>query len=79
MCMFDSLRLFEEARNYLMLRSAREAASSKGYEMPQLNIIGGFISPVHNAYGKKGLIDAHHRVNMAHAGIHRCFVTKHAS
>lgn len=65
----NSLRLFEEARNYLMLRSDEEAAKSgHGYNMPQLNIVGGFISPVHNAYGKKGLIDARHRVNMAHAG-----------
>jgi hypothetical protein len=63
-----SLRLFEEARNYLMLRNAKEALSND-YVMPHLNIVGGFISPVHNAYGKKSLIEPHHRLNMALAGI----------
>lgn len=34
------LRLFEEARNYLMIASK------------QLDVVGGLISPVHDAYGK---------------------------
>jgi nicotinamide mononucleotide adenylyltransferase len=46
------MQLFETNRDYLMLGN------------PQLNIIGGIISPVHDLYGKKSLVDQEHRVRM---------------
>ena len=46
------LLLFESARNHLMFSS------------PQLDIVGGLISPVHDAYGKPSLVPAAHRVEM---------------
>lgn len=49
------LQLFEMNRDYLM-KSERA-----------LNIIGGIISPVHDAYGKKSLVPYHHRLNMVAA------------
>ncbi len=30
------------------------------------DVLGGYMSPVSNMYGKKGLVDVHHRVNMCH-------------
>eukprot|EP01119_Soliformovum_irregulare_P008731 TRINITY_DN21836_c0_g1_i1.p1 TRINITY_DN21836_c0_g1~~TRINITY_DN21836_c0_g1_i1.p1 ORF type:complete len:258 (+),score=47.46 TRINITY_DN21836_c0_g1_i1:21-794(+) len=47
---FMHLRMFELARDY---------ASYHG-----LNLLGGFISPVTDAYQKKGLVSAEHRVKM---------------
>jgi len=44
--------MFELARDYF-------AAHMKQHEL-----IGGYLSPVADAYGKKGLVAAHHRVNM---------------
>ncbi|KAL1495093.1 hypothetical protein ABEB36_010564 [Hypothenemus hampei] len=45
------LRMFEIARDHL-------------HRMGQYDVIGGVISPVHDAYGKKELISATHRLNM---------------
>lgn len=28
------------------------------------NVVGGLVSPVHDAYGKKDLVAAHHRYNI---------------
>jgi len=44
------LRLLEDARDQLI---------ASGY-----HVAGGFLSPVHGAYGKKSLVPMHHRVNM---------------
>ncbi|KAK9086667.1 hypothetical protein Syun_029061 [Stephania yunnanensis] len=38
---------------------ARDALESEGY-----HVIGGYMSPVNDAYGKKGLIPANHRIQM---------------
>lgn len=46
------LWLFEMAKNYLM------------HECQTFDIIGGFISPVHDLYGKPSLVEAKHRVSM---------------
>ncbi len=51
------LRMLENARDHLQLTR------------PDLTIVGGFISPVGDAYEKKGLIAAHHRVAMAHLAL----------
>ncbi|CAG9763908.1 unnamed protein product [Ceutorhynchus assimilis] len=45
------LRMFEIARDYL-------------HKMGQYEVVGGIISPVHDAYGKKGLAPAAHRLGM---------------
>lgn len=45
------LRMFEIARDYI---------HSQGLG----TIVGGFVSPVHDAYGKKDLVAAHHRISM---------------
>ncbi|KAH1027590.1 nicotinamide/nicotinic acid mononucleotide adenylyltransferase 1 isoform X1 [Dendroctonus ponderosae] len=45
------LRMFEIARDYL-------------HRMGQYEVVGGIISPVHDAYGKKELVSATHRLNM---------------
>jgi len=45
------LRLFEQAKDY---------GNAQG-----LNIVAGFLSPVTDAYKKKGLVAAHHRVKMS--------------
>jgi len=47
-------RIFETARDYF-----RETA-----ETNKLQVVGGFISPVHPSYGKKGLAAPEHRVEM---------------
>lgn len=44
------LRIMEEARNAL--------------EAQGVHVVGGFMSPTHQLYGKKSLVDMHHRVNM---------------
>jgi nicotinamide mononucleotide adenylyltransferase len=46
------LRIFETARDYLMT------------ECKAFNVVGGFLSPVHDAYGKSSLVEAQHRVAM---------------
>jgi len=50
-----SLLVFEQARNYLQVETGR-------YE-----VIGGFLSPVHDAYGKSSLIPQEHRLAMCEA------------
>jgi nicotinamide mononucleotide adenylyltransferase len=47
------LLLFEQAKNYLMFTNSSP-----------LDIVGGLMSPVHDAYGKKSLIPAPHRLRM---------------
>lgn len=47
---FMHLRLFE---------LARDALNSKGF-----HVVGGYMSPVNDAYQKKGLIPAEHRISM---------------
>jgi len=49
------LRLFELARDHLR---------TKG-----INVIGGIISPVHDKYGKKGLLPSNHRIKMVKLAI----------
>ncbi|XP_060807038.1 nicotinamide/nicotinic acid mononucleotide adenylyltransferase 3 isoform X1 [Amyelois transitella] len=44
------LRMFEIARDYLQSLGA--------------TVVGGIMSPVHDAYGKKDLVAAHHRIAM---------------
>ena len=43
-----------------LMEDARDAVNAKG----NMQVLGGFLSPVHDAYGKKGLLPAYHRVNM---------------
>ena len=50
------LRLFELARDHFKIKD------------PDSNLIG-VISPVHDAYGKKGLLPAQHRVEMARRAV----------
>lgn len=45
------LRLLESARDYL-----------KDYR--NVDVLGGFISPVHDSYGKKGLVSSNHRIQI---------------
>lgn len=52
---FMHLRMFEQARDFAKLNG--------------INVIGGYISPVTDAYGKKGLIKAEHRVKMAQLAV----------
>ena len=52
-----SLLVFEQARNYLQL------------ETNQYDVIGGFLSPVHDSYGKKSLIPQHHRERMCELAV----------
>ncbi|MFS7922215.1 putative nucleotidyltransferase [Helianthus anomalus] len=47
---FMHLRLFE---------LARDALNSKGF-----HVVGGYMSPVNDAYKKKGLLPAEHRISM---------------
>lgn len=49
--------MFEQARNYLQFEQGR-------YE-----VVGGFLSPVHDAYGKSSLIPMHHRYAMCVAAV----------
>lgn len=51
------LRMFEEARDALE-RSGNNFA-----------VVGGYMSPVHDAYGKASLAPAHHRLSMAEAAV----------
>ncbi|KAL6198565.1 hypothetical protein ACLB2K_028354 [Fragaria x ananassa] len=44
-----------------MLELARDALNSEGF-----CVIGGYISPVNNAYNKRGLISAEHRIQLCH-------------
>ncbi|TQE11988.1 hypothetical protein C1H46_002382 [Malus baccata] len=44
-----------------MTKLARDALNSEGF-----CVIGAYISPVNDAYNKKGLISAEHRVQMCH-------------
>jgi nicotinamide mononucleotide adenylyltransferase len=50
------LRIFEQARNWLT------------YEKKTWDVVGGFLSPVHDAYGKAGLVPARHRIRMCELG-----------
>jgi nicotinamide mononucleotide adenylyltransferase len=45
------LQILESARDYARLDLG-------------LDVLGGFVSPVHDAYGKKSLVDAKHRISM---------------
>ncbi|XP_026729558.1 nicotinamide/nicotinic acid mononucleotide adenylyltransferase 1 [Trichoplusia ni] len=45
------LRLFELAKDYI-------------HSLNLGNVVGGLVSPVHDAYGKKDLVAAHHRISM---------------
>jgi nicotinamide mononucleotide adenylyltransferase len=47
-------RIFETARDHLRAHE----------DVLKLRVIGGFISPVHEAYGKKGLAPAPDRIEM---------------
>jgi nicotinamide mononucleotide adenylyltransferase len=47
-------RIFETARDFF----------EESQEMLKIEVIGGFISPVHAAYGKKGLAPMPDRVEM---------------
>ena len=49
--------MFEQARNYLQS------------ELGHFDVIGGFLSPVHDAYGKKSLIPQHQRYEMCRAAV----------
>jgi len=53
------LRIFETARDYFRSMKA----------VHKLEIVGGFISPVHNAYGKASLVAAEDRVAMCKASL----------
>jgi nicotinamide mononucleotide adenylyltransferase len=53
---FLHLAVLETARNYLQ------------YQTNQFEIVGGYMSPVHDLYGKASLIPAHHRLAM----VERC-------
>ncbi|KAL6201600.1 hypothetical protein ACLB2K_025313 [Fragaria x ananassa] len=44
-----------------MLELARDALNSEGF-----CVIGGYISPVNDAYNKRGLISAEHRIQLCH-------------
>ncbi|CAF0838849.1 unnamed protein product [Didymodactylos carnosus] len=48
------LRIFEQAKNYLMYESPNQ----------KFDVVGALLSPVHDAYGKKSLIRDLHRINM---------------
>lgn len=50
------LRIFEDAKIALN-------ASGK------YTVVGGYMSPVHTAYGKKSLVENHHRVNLVQAAL----------
>jgi hypothetical protein len=51
-------RIFEAARDHF------EVVSNNS----NIQIIGGFVSPVHDRYGKKDLAPAHHRMEMVNLG-----------
>lgn len=50
------LRILEDAKNAL--------------EDQGIHVVGGFVSPVHQAYGKKSLVDMYHRANMMTVALH---------
>jgi nicotinamide mononucleotide adenylyltransferase len=52
------LRMFEAVRDYLT------------HEKGEVDIIGGIVSPVHDAYGKQSLIPQCHRTELARAALH---------
>lgn len=49
--------MFEQARNYLQ------------FEQNRYDVVGGFLSPVHDAYGKASLIPQAQRAAMCHAAV----------
>ena len=51
---FMHLRLFEMARDKLQ---------------EEFDVIAGYISPVHDSYGKKGLINSKHRLEMCRRAV----------
>lgn len=51
------LRMFEEATDYCEFETEYE-------------VVGGFFSPVGDAYKKAGLASAHHRINMTRIAVH---------
>eukprot|EP00045_Choanoeca_perplexa_P021810 m.7428 g.7428 ORF g.7428 m.7428 type:complete len:290 (+) comp8821_c0_seq1:56-925(+) len=53
---FMHLRLLEDCKNSVNSQAG-------------LHVIGGYISPVHNLYGKKSLAPAHDRINMARLAV----------
>ena len=55
--LFSSLLVFEQARNYLQ------------FEQNRFDVVGGFLSPVHDAYGKSSLIPHHHRQAMCELAV----------
>ncbi|GFG34513.1 hypothetical protein Cfor_06441 [Coptotermes formosanus] len=50
------LRMFEIARDHL-------------HRLGYCNVVGGILSPVHDAYGKKELVSAKHRCEMLHLAL----------
>ncbi|KAK9160518.1 hypothetical protein Syun_006859 [Stephania yunnanensis] len=48
-----------QSHDYRKPKLARDALESEGY-----HFIGGYMSPVNDTYGKKGLIPANHRIQM---------------
>jgi len=46
------------------MEDARDALTERGY-----HVAGGFLSPVHQKYGKKSLVPMYHRVNMVAFGL----------
>jgi nicotinic acid mononucleotide adenylyltransferase len=59
LCLFSlcSLLVFEQARNYLQ------------FEQNRYDVIGGWLSPVHDAYGKASLIPQKQRYDMCVAAV----------
>merc|ERR1719221_1582605 len=47
-----------------IMEDARDELITLGY-----HVAGGFISPVHSGYGKKSLVEMHHRVNMCESAL----------
>jgi len=45
--------------HFRILEDARDSLRAQG-----IHVLGGFMSPVHAAYGKKSLVEMYHRVNM---------------
>lgn len=48
-----------------LMEDAKVALEAKG----KYTVIGGYLSPVHTAYGKASLIENHHRVNLVKASV----------
>lgn len=49
-----------------MFEEARDALERSGNNFA---VVGGYMSPVHDAYGKASLAPAHHRLSMAEAAV----------